>query len=148
MTAAKHPAEDTTDREIVSTRVFAAPREKVFAAFSDPAQLMRWWGPAGFSNTFHEFDFRAGGAWRLTMSGPDGVTCEMNKQFVAILPPERIVVRHCQRGHDFVLTMTFTPLGERTGLSWCMLFDDPAEAAGLRPFLLKANNENFDRLAA
>jgi len=46
------------DREIVSARTFAAPRERVFEAFRDPARLARWWGPRGFRNTFEVFDLR------------------------------------------------------------------------------------------
>lgn len=134
--------------EIVSTRFLPVPRPPVFAAFRDPVRLAAWWGPAGFTNSFHEFDFRPGGVWRFTMQGPDGTAYAMDKRFVEIVEPERIVVRHAQQGHDFRLTMTFTTQGKGTALTWRMLFDDPAEAQKLRPFLLRANEENFDRLAA
>ncbi len=50
------------DREIVTTRVFDAPRERVFRAWTDPDHLAKWWGPKGFTNTFQEFDMRPGGA--------------------------------------------------------------------------------------
>jgi uncharacterized protein YndB with AHSA1/START domain len=148
--SAKHDEAPTPSlpHEIVSGRVLPASREAAFAAFSDPARLARWWGPRGFTNVFHEFDFRAGGAWRFTMQGPDGAAWAMSKRFAEIVRPERIVVRHLQQGHDFTLTMTFTAQGDRTALTWRMLFDDPAEAERLRPFLLNANAENFDRLEA
>jgi uncharacterized protein YndB with AHSA1/START domain len=133
---------------IESHRLIAAPRERVWAAFSDPAVLARWWGPAGFTNTFHEFDFRPDGAWRFTMHGPDGAAYAMDKRFTEIVPPERIVLSHCQTGHDFTLTMTFAPHGERTELWWRMRFDDAAEAAKVRPFVVPANEQNFDRLEA
>src|SRR5947207_1650819 len=61
-----------SDRELVTTRVLDAPRERVFTAFSEAQHLMQWWGPDGFTNTFHEFDLRAGGPWRYTMHGPNG----------------------------------------------------------------------------
>jgi len=133
--------------DITLTRIFDTPRETVFAAFSDPARLARWWGPAGFTNEFHQFDFRPGGAWKFTMRGPDGAAYEMSQQFTEIVRPERIVVRHFQQTHDFTLTMTFAARGDRTELTWRMRFDDPAEGKRLRPFLLRANGENFDRLA-
>ncbi|HEX5433219.1 MAG TPA: SRPBCC domain-containing protein, partial [Candidatus Angelobacter sp.] len=60
----------TSDREIVVTRVFDAPRELVWEAFTDPAQVVLWWGPKGFSTTIHEMDLRPGGVWRHTMHGP------------------------------------------------------------------------------
>ncbi len=135
-------------RPIVSVRIFAAPREELFRAFSDPARLARWWGPQGFTSTFHRFDFRPGGAWKFTMRGPDGTAYEMDKQFAEIVAPERIVLRHFQSGHDFVLTMTFAARGDSTELTWELLFSDPAESEKVRPFIVPANEQNFDRLAA
>lgn len=61
------------DLQIVSTRVFDFPRDLVFGAWTDPAHLAHWWGPKGFTNSFHEFDLRPGGNWRFVMHGPDGV---------------------------------------------------------------------------
>lgn len=135
-------------RPIVSTRVFAQPRENVFAAFSDPARLAQWWGPKGFTNEFLQFDFRPGGAWRFTMRGPDGAAYEMDKRFTEIVRPERIVLRHFQQTHDFTLTMTFAVEAGGTAVTWVMDFDDPAEGERLRSFLGPANAENLARLAA
>jgi len=59
--------------EIVSSREFEAPRELLFQAWTNPDLLARWWGPKGFTNTFHEFDMKPGGTWRFVMHGPDGV---------------------------------------------------------------------------
>lgn len=134
--------------EIITLRVLPVPRERVFAAFSDPARLAQWWGPEGFTNIFHEFDFRPGGSWRFTMRGPDGTAYEMNKRFVEVVPSERIVLRHFQQTHDFTLTMTFVPKGTGTLVTWAMCFEDPAEGERLRAFLAPANEQNFDRLAA
>jgi len=133
---------------IVSARIFTETREAVFAAFSEPVRLARWWGPQGFTNTFQEFDFRPGGAWRFTMHGPGGAAYAMDHQFMDIAAPERIVVRHLQQGHDFTLTMTFATQDNGTELTWEMRFADPAEAVKVRDFVLRANEENFDRLAA
>jgi uncharacterized protein YndB with AHSA1/START domain len=139
---------DTTDREIVSSRVLAANREEVFRAFSDPGRLAEWWGPAGFTNTFQEFDFRPGGRWRFTMHGPDGNAYEMNKRFTEIVAPEKIVLDHAQSGHDFTMTITLAAQGDRTAVVWRMHFFDAAEAEKIRAFILQANEQNFDRLAA
>lgn len=141
-----NPAPDA--HEIVNSRVVAAAREKVFAAFADPAVLARWWGPKGFTNEFHEFDFRNGGVWRFTMRGPDGASYAMDHRFVEIVPPARVAVRHLQPGHDFTLTVSLEERAGGTGVTWRMRFDDPAEAARLRHFLEVANDENLDRLAA
>lgn len=135
-------------REIVSVRVFDAPREAVFEAIADPERLARWWGPHGFTSAFTQFDFRPGGAWRFTMRGPDGVTYAMDKQFVEIVRPERIVVRHFQQGHDHDLTMSLRDLGGQTELHWLMRFASVEEAEAVRAVILGANEQNFDRLAA
>jgi uncharacterized protein YndB with AHSA1/START domain len=133
---------------IVSSRLLAATRDEVFAAFGNPATLARWWGPKGFTNTFRQFDFRPGGTWQGTMRGPDGADYAMDKQFTEIVRPERIVVRHFQQGHDFIHTMTFVARDNRTELSWELSFADPAAGEKIRAFILTANEENFDRLAA
>lgn len=142
------PVTASADHEIVNSRVLAASREKVFAAFADPAVLTRWWGPKGFTNEFHEFDFRVGGVWRFTMHGPDGARYAMDHRFVEIAPPARIAVRHLQPNHDFTLAFALVERAGDTEVTWCMRFDDPDEASRLRGFLNGANEENLDRLAA
>jgi uncharacterized protein YndB with AHSA1/START domain len=135
-------------REIVSSRVFEAPRDVVFRAFSDPLQLARWWGPTGFSNTFQEFDPRPGGAWRFVMHGPDGTDYQMVKEFVEVVPPARVVFQHLQATHGFTMTMIFSDLGPRTHLTWRMRFESEEEADRVRALVAEANEQNFDRLAA
>ena len=147
MDAAKNPpAESATDREIVSTRSFAATREHMFAAFSDPGQLTQWWGPAGFTTTFQEFDFRPGGRWRLFLHGPDGSDYPNEKEFIEVLPPQRISFRHIDRTHGFQMTLDHAQRGDRTWVTWRMLFDSAAECAKIRDLVLAANEQNFDRL--
>lgn len=142
------PVEPAPSGEIVSTRVFAATPDEVFAVFGDASRLVQWWGPKGFTNVFHAFDFRPGGVWRFTMRGPDGAAYEMDKQFVEIVRPARIVLRHFQQGHGFTLTMLFEAHGGGTAVTWRMRFDDPAECARVRGFVVPANEQNLDRLAA
>ena len=136
------------DPEIRSERVVDAPRDDVYAALSDPDRLASWWGPKGFTNTFDEFDLRPGGAWRFTMHGPDGAEYALHKQFIEVAPPERVVLRHIQEQHGFVMTITLEEEGERTRVHWRMLFDDPADAEAARAIIVRSNEENFDRLEA
>ena len=133
--------------EIVSSRVLAAPRARVYAAFSDPVQLARWWGPKGFRNTFQTFDLRPGGAWRFVMHGPDGTDYTMIKDFVEVRP-ERIVLHNLQPGHDFKMSMCFVELGEQTLLTWRMQFESGEALEPIRAAIAGANEQNFDRLAA
>lgn len=132
--------------EIVNTRTFDTPREQLFDAFINPAHLAQWWGPAGFTNAFHEFDPHPGGAWRFTMRGPDGQSYEMNKKFLEVVRPERIVLRHEQANHNFTMTMTFADQAGKTLVTWRMLFEEPAEE--IRKVIEEANEQNFDRLEA
>jgi uncharacterized protein YndB with AHSA1/START domain len=142
------PADSHPSGGIATTRLLPWSRKRVWAAFSEPAALAAWWGPAGFTNSFHEFDFRPGGVWRFTMHGPDGAAYAMDHRFLEIVTPERIVVRHLQPGHDFTLTVTVTDHARHTEIAWRMLFDDPVEAARVRSLVLPANDQNLDRLEA
>jgi uncharacterized protein YndB with AHSA1/START domain len=134
--------------EIVSARTLEGPRSAVFEAFSDPQQLARWWGPKGFTNTFHAFEFAPGGAWRFTMHGPDGGAYPMTQSFIDIDPPERIVYRNEHPTHGFVMTITLADEGSRTLVSWRMRFDTDDEARKVRSIVEDANEQNLDRLAA
>jgi uncharacterized protein YndB with AHSA1/START domain len=80
-----------SDREIVLTRVFEAPRELVFDALTTPELLERWFGPPGWSLPVCEVDLRVGGACHFVMRGPDGSEIGMRGVFLEIVRPERIV---------------------------------------------------------
>jgi uncharacterized protein YndB with AHSA1/START domain len=137
----------TADREFVHSRVIDAPRERVFKAIGDPARLARWWGPKGFSNTFEAFDFRPGGAWRLVMHGPDGTNYPNESVFVEVKAPERVVLDHLS-GHHFRMTITLAERGNQTVVGWHQVFDTAAERERIAPFVVEANEQNLDRLAA
>lgn len=131
----------------MTTRLLNAPRELVFRAFSEPERLAQWWGPKGFTNTFREFEFRAGGHWRFVMRGPDGAEYENHSVFLEV-QPERIVFRHLDPVHDFEMTITLAEEGEKTRLTWQMLHATLAKSDAVRPFVTEANEQNFDRLEA
>jgi uncharacterized protein YndB with AHSA1/START domain len=134
------------DLEIVSTRVLDYPRELVFRAWSDPAHLARWWGPKGFTNSFHEFDLRPGGHWRFDMYGPDGVDYKNHSVFVDIAAPGRIVFDHVS-GPFFRMTISFdAPHEAQTRITFRMRFETPAVCAQVKKFAVKASEESFDRL--
>lgn len=80
----------TVDREIAISRRFDAPRDLVWRAFTEPEHLIRWWGPDGFTNTFHEIDVRPGGVWRFIMHAPDGTDYDNFVRFLEVVPPERL----------------------------------------------------------
>ena len=126
-------AADTSDREIVVTRVFDAPRALVFKAWTDPRHLANWWGPNGFTITTHEMEFKPGGVWQFVMQGPDGCNYQNRVVYVEIAEPERLVYRHVSEP-QFEMTVTFADDGGRTKLTAQMLF----ETAALRDKTVKA----------
>ncbi len=117
--------DDTSDREIVVTRVFDAPRALVFKAWTDPKHLAHWWGPNGFSITTHAMEFRPGGSWRFTMHGPDGRDYKNEQVYVEITEPERLIYRHVP-APQFQTTVTFEDDGGKTRLTARMVFESAA----------------------
>lgn len=146
MTQNKHiPVEEASDREIVATRAFNAPRELVFKAWADPNHLTHWWGPKGFTTTFQEFDLRPGGTWGFVMHGPNGVDYQNKSVFVEIVAPERIVFNHVS-GPRFRVVATFAEQAGKTMLTWRMQFESAAELDKVKGFAVEGNQQNLDRL--
>ena len=88
-----------TDREIVLTRVFDAPRKLVFDAFSKPELLKRWFGPRGWSLIVCDVDLRVGGGFRFVMRGPDGKDVGMRGTYRELAPPDRSI--HMESFDDY-----------------------------------------------
>lgn len=129
-----------------NTRVIHASREAVFEAIRDPERLARWWGPAGFRSTFHEFDFRPGGAWKLDMHGPDGSVYPNESRFREIVPDARVVIEHLGGTHHFILSIGLTDEAGGTRIHWHQEFDTPEERARVLAYVPRCNEENLDRL--
>jgi uncharacterized protein YndB with AHSA1/START domain len=72
-------------------RVLHAPRERVFAAFVEPAELGEWWGPTGFTARSVQLDAREGGRYRITMQPPDGQAFQLSGKYSEVNPPQRLV---------------------------------------------------------
>ena len=136
----------TPDTEIVSTRIFNFHRELVFKAWSNPDHLQKWWGPAGFTNTFQEFDFQIGGKWRFIMHGPDKGNYKNECEFLKIESPSLIAwKRHTQP--YFKVLVTFEEINEfQTKIVFKMLFETPEECNKMKRFVVDKNEENFDKL--
>jgi len=138
----------TADRELSIARIFAAPREKVWRAWSEAVHLMQWWGPDGFTNTFKEFDFRPGGAWRFTMHGPDGTDYVNENVFGEIVAFERIVIDHVSwPKHRVVATFEDAP-GGQTRVTFRQIFESAEDFAKVRPYAEPSNGQNMDKLGA
>ncbi len=102
-------------------RQLSAPRERVFRALTEPEQLVKWWGPKGFSVPELTLDVRPGGAWRTIMRSPDGQDHIVSGVYREIVPPSRLVFTWAwetegQRGHETVVTIELFDLPDGTRL--------------------------------
>jgi uncharacterized protein YndB with AHSA1/START domain len=138
------------DRQLVINRVFDAPRELVFEAWTDPKHLAQWWGPKGFTNTVHDIDIRPGGVWRYVMHGPDGVDYYNKIVYIEVVNPERLVYSHGGGDEDdsFQVTVTFAEQGGKTKLTMRMLFKSAEELNKVvKEFgAIEGANSTLDRL--
>jgi uncharacterized protein YndB with AHSA1/START domain len=106
--------------EVTLTRIFDAPRDMVWKAWTDPTMLARWWGPKGFTNPVCEADVRVGGKILIHMQAPDGTVHPMTGTFDEIAEPECLVFRAVPVDRNGVAllesltTVTFHDLGDKT----------------------------------
>lgn len=110
-------------RTLTLTRIFQAPRELVFRAWTDPKHLARWWGPKGFTLPFCEMDFRPGGAYRVCMRSLEGTDYWVGGVYQEIVAPERLVFswsheeENGTRGHETHVTVTLDDFEGKTKLT-------------------------------
>ena len=116
-------AEPSPTRDVNLTRIFDAPPQLVWMAWTDPRHMAQWWGPKGFTNPVCELDVRQGGAIRIHMRAPNGAVHPMTGNFEEVIPPERLVftfVARDQDGNPLLegrTTVTFEDVGGRTTLT-------------------------------
>ncbi len=150
-TSATFPA----DRELVISRIIAAPRAQVFAAWT--SHLPEWWGPHGMTTPVCEMDLRPGGVFRTVMRAPDGTEYPTRGAFLEVVPDERIVFTDAfdagwlpHPNVFFTCIATFEALaGERTrftarALHWTVANREKHEKMGFH----QGWGESLDRLAA
>jgi uncharacterized protein YndB with AHSA1/START domain len=142
-----------SDREIVLTREFDAPRELVFRAFTSCEHLQHWWGQAGSSMSQCEMDFRPGGAWRFVERDASGNEWGFRGEIREVVPPEKIVQTFefdGMPGHVSVDTMVLEDLGgSRTRLVATSVFSSVEDRDGMiQSGMEKGASESYDRLAA
>jgi uncharacterized protein YndB with AHSA1/START domain len=144
--ASKDPGQ--AKNELVITRVFDAPRELVFEVWTDPAHVAQWWGPHGFKTTIQEMDVRAGGRWRYSMRGPDGIDYAFDGVFLEVIEPERLVVEGSIHGDASQIVWTeviFAEEGDKTKITVHQVFSFESAATQGAPI---GWNQQLDRLVA
>jgi uncharacterized protein YndB with AHSA1/START domain len=138
------------DREIHVERVFDAPIERVFAAFTDPDLIPEWWGPRGGTTIVDEMDVRPGGAWRFVIRGADGSETAFRGTFREVTPPQRVVQTFEWEGlpgHVSVDIAEFEDLDGRTKVTTTSLFHTPEERDGMIGSGMESGlNESYARL--
>lgn len=144
-----------SDREIVMTRDFDAPRELVFNAMNNPRLLKRWLlGPPGWTMTVCEIDPRVGGAFRHVWRQDDGTEMAMSGVYREIMSPERIVRTESfqfgcesQKGEQLA-TVVLREQGSRTALTLTVVFPSKeARDATIASGMERGVAASYDRLA-
>jgi uncharacterized protein YndB with AHSA1/START domain len=138
------------EREIHIERVFDAPRDRVFAAYTDPKLIPEWWGPRDTTAVVEQMDVRSGGSWRFVVRNADGSETAFRGTYREVTPPERIVQTfewEGMPGHVSVETATFEDLGERTKVTTTSLFHTGEERDGMLGSGMESGmNETYARL--
>jgi uncharacterized protein YndB with AHSA1/START domain len=139
-----------TDREIRIERVFDAPRDRVFAVYTDPELIPEWWGPRGTRAIVDEMDVRPGGSWRFRVDDSSGTETAFRGTYREITAPERIVQTfewEGMPGYVSVETATFEDLGDRTKVITTSLFHTTEERDGMLGSGMEGGmNETYARL--
>jgi uncharacterized protein YndB with AHSA1/START domain len=139
-----------TDREIVLTRVFDAPRTLVFEAFTKPELLKKWFGPRGWSLVVADVDLKVGGTFRFMLRGPDGNDLGMRGIWREIVAPERSV--HMESFDDYPgesqVTTALTEQQGKTTLTTTILYPSKeTRDAVLSSGMEHGAAESYDKLA-
>ena len=138
------------DREIVLTRVFDAPRQLVFEAFTRPELLKRWFGPRGWSLVVCEVDLKVGGGFRFVLRSPQGKDMGMRGVYREIVPPERSV--HMESFDDFPgesqVTAVFVEQAGKTTMTATILYPSKeVRDAVIQSGMEHGAAESYDKLA-
>jgi uncharacterized protein YndB with AHSA1/START domain len=137
--------------ELRLTRIYDAPVNLVWDAWTDPEQTAQWWGPRGFTLTTHSKDLRPGGIWHYTMHGPDGVDYPSKTVYLEVEKHAKLVYDHggCDdKPPMFRVTVLFTAVDGKTKMDMCMTLPTPEAAEETRKFIKSAGGDaTWDRLA-
>jgi uncharacterized protein YndB with AHSA1/START domain len=139
-----------SEREVLLTRVFAAPREMVFKALSQPELLKRWCGPSGWTMAMCEVDFTVGGKWRFLMRRPDGKEFGQFGVYQEIVPNEKIVNTELwddwDAGETLVTTILTEADGKTTFTSTILFPSEEVRDVVLKGGLEHGAGESYDKL--
>lgn len=141
-----------SDREVVITRIFDAPRHLVFDAMTKPEYVKRWYGLKILTMSLCEIDLRVGGRWRYVLRAPDGSEHGFTGEYREIVRPERIVCTEnyeaLMPGHEILVTTTLEEQEGKTTLTSRLVYKSQADRdAHLQSGMEAGMRETFERLA-
>jgi uncharacterized protein YndB with AHSA1/START domain len=122
------------DKEIAAERVFDAPRDLVYRAYTDPELIPQWWGLRDAETVVDKLEVKEGGAWRIVSTNQDGSEDAFRGTYREVSEPERIVYTfeyEGMPGHVLVETVEFEDLGEQTRVKVHSLFDTKEDRDGM-----------------
>jgi uncharacterized protein YndB with AHSA1/START domain len=137
--------------KIVMERLFDAPRELVWKAFTDPASIPQWWGPGILTTTVDKMDVRPGGLWRYIQRDPEGNEYAFNGKYLEVTRPERLSFTfefEPMAGHVLVQTVTLEEHEGKTKVTSTAVYDTLEDLDGMVNTGMEAGaTESWDRLA-
>ena len=139
------------NHEIVMTRVFDAPRELVYRAYTDPKLITQWWGLRHNTTTVHKLDLWKGGSWRFVETDPQGEINGFHGEFREIVPGEKLAYTfeyEGMPGHVVLDTITFEDADGKTLVTAKSIFENLEDLNGMvQSGMEEGGNESYDRLA-
>lgn len=143
---------ETGRQDMNASRVFNAPREVVFGAFTNPELVAQWWGPKSLTTTVDELEPRAGGRWRFVHHDAEGNEYGFHGVYHDVVTPERMVYTfefEGMPGHVLMETVTFEDLGAQTRVTTSSVFQSVEDRDGMiSSGAEEGARESWDRLDA
>lgn len=130
----KSKPERISERELVTTHIFDAPRELVWKAWTDPKLIPRWWGPSRYTTTVEKMDVRPGGTWRFVQRDAEGNVFGFHGEYKEVVPPKRIVDTfefEGMPGHILIETATFEEIDGQTKVTQKSVFETAEDLEGM-----------------
>ncbi len=149
--AKTHSTAEPGRQDIVTTRIFDAPRDLVWRAVTDPEFIPRWWGPRSLTTTVEQMDVRPGGIWRFVQRDAEGNEYAFRGVYHDITPPERLIYTfefEGMPGHVLLETVTLEDLNGRTKMTDRSVFQTVEDRDGmLASGMEEGAAESMDRFA-
>ena len=140
-----------SDLELAATRVFNAPREEVYRAYTDPEAVQQWWGLRSTTTVVDRMDVRPGGTWRYIQRDDQGNEYAFNGEYLEIVPNEKIVNTfefEPMPGHVITDTAVFEDVEGGTRITVTSLFQSVEDLKGMVESGMEVGaNESWDRLS-